>query len=106
MVVLTSKSLEGTPGVLLDALALGKPIVTTNVGGVPEVIENGESGLIVPIGDAEALGHSIARLLQNPVLAAKLSAGAAARAPMFSIENTVSRTIAVYRELLDERMPA
>ena len=45
VVVLTSKSLEGTPGVLLDALALGKPIVATNVGGVPEVIEDGVSGL-------------------------------------------------------------
>ena len=106
VVVLTSKSLEGTPGVLLDALALGKPIVTTDVGGVPEVIENGVSGLIVPIGNGEALGRSIARVLQDPVLAATLSAGAVARAPMFSIENTVNRTIEVYRELLGERVPA
>jgi glycosyltransferase involved in cell wall biosynthesis len=100
--VLTSKSLEGTPGVLLDALALGKPIVATNVGGVPEVIEDGTSGLVAPIGDADALGHSIARVLREPALAAHLSAGAKARAPMFSIENTVSRTMEVYRELLAE----
>jgi glycosyltransferase involved in cell wall biosynthesis len=102
VVVLTSKSLEGTPGVLLDALSLGKPIVTTSVGGVPEVIEHDVSGLIVPIGDADALGHSIARVLCEPALAARLSAGALARAPMFSIENTVSRTMDVYRELLAE----
>ena len=101
VVVLTSKSLEGTPGVLLDALALGKPIVATNVGGVPEVIEHDVSGLIVPIGDADALGKAIVRVLRDPALAARLSAGAKARAPMFSIENTVDRTMEVYRELLD-----
>jgi glycosyltransferase involved in cell wall biosynthesis len=104
VVVLTSKSLEGTPGVLLDALALGKPIVTTNAGGVPEVIEDGVSGLIVPAGDAEALGRAIARVLRDPAVAARLSAGATARAPMFSIENTVRRTMDVYRELLGERV--
>jgi glycosyltransferase involved in cell wall biosynthesis len=100
VVVLTSKSLEGTPGVLLDALALGKPIVTTNVGGVPEVIEDGVSGLILPIGDAAALGRAIARVLRDASLADRLSAGARARAPKFSIENTVNSTMSVYRELL------
>lgn len=102
VVVLTSKSLEGTPGVLLDALALGKPIVTTNVGGVPEVIEHDVSGLIVPIGDADAIGRAIARVLLDAPLAARLSAGARTRAPKFSIENTVNGTMDVYRELLAE----
>jgi glycosyltransferase involved in cell wall biosynthesis len=106
VVVLTSRSLEGTPGVLLDALALAKPIVATNVGGVPEVIEDGVSGLIVPIGDADALGQAITRVLREPALAAALSAGAKARAPLFSIETTVSRTLDVYRELLGDRVPA
>ncbi|HMI58988.1 MAG TPA: glycosyltransferase family 4 protein [Gemmatimonadaceae bacterium] len=100
VVVLTSKSLEGTPGVLLDALALGKPIVMTNVCGVPEVIKDGVSGLMVGIGDVDALGRAIARVLLDPALAARLSAGAIARAPTFSIENTVDRTMDVYRELL------
>ncbi len=103
VVVLTSKSLEGTPGVLLDALAQGIPIVATDVGGVPEVIEDGVSGLILPIGDAEAIGRAIARVLLDQVLASRLSAGASARAPLFSIENTVDGTMAVYRELLSER---
>jgi glycosyltransferase involved in cell wall biosynthesis len=102
VVVLTSKSLEGTPGVLLDALALGKPIVATNVGGVPEVIEHEVSGIVVDIGDANAIGRSIARVLCDPALAARLSAGAIARAPTFSIENTIDRTMDVYRELLAE----
>jgi glycosyltransferase involved in cell wall biosynthesis len=109
VVVLTSKSLEGTPGVLLDALVLGKPIVATSVGGVPEVIENGVSGLIEPVGDASGIGAAIARVLRDRSLAARLSAGARARAPMFSIERTVDRTMDIYRELLAEpanRSPA
>ena len=102
VVVLTSRSLEGTPGVLLDALVLGKPIVATNVGGVPEVIEDGSSGLIVPVGDADAIGAAIARVLLDASLAARLREGARERAPMFSIERTVSRTMEIYRELLEE----
>ncbi|HEY8309656.1 MAG TPA: glycosyltransferase family 4 protein [Gemmatimonadaceae bacterium] len=101
VVVLTSRSLEGTPGVLLDALVLGKPIVATNVGGVPEVIENACSGLILPIGDAEALGRSIARVVIDRALAHRLSVGARARAGLFAIERTIERTIDIYRELLD-----
>jgi glycosyltransferase involved in cell wall biosynthesis len=101
VVVLTSRNLEGTPGVLIDALALGKPIVCTRVGGVPEVIEDGVSGLILPIGHAEAIGGAIARVILDPALASRLSAGALARAPMFSIEHTVDRTIDVYRELVE-----
>ncbi len=100
VVVLSSRSLEGTPGVLLDALALGKPIVATNVGGVPEVIENGRSGLLVPIGDEEALGEAIARVVGDRELSNRLAAGARARAPLFTIERTVDRTMEIYRELL------
>jgi glycosyltransferase involved in cell wall biosynthesis len=102
VVVLSSQGLEGTPGVLLDALALGKPIVATNVGGVPEVIENGLSGLLVPVGDDEALGAAIALVLCDRELSNRLSAGARARASLFSIERTVDRTMDIYRELLEE----
>ena len=86
----------------MSASACGPVTSATTVGGVPEVIEDGVSGLIVDIGDAEALGHAIARVLRDPALAARLSAGAIARAPTFSIENTVDRTMDVYRELLAE----
>ncbi|HEY9514436.1 MAG TPA: glycosyltransferase family 4 protein, partial [Gemmatimonadaceae bacterium] len=61
-----SSTLEGTPGVLIDALALGRPIAATAAGGVPEVVHDGESGLLTPVGDAEALGRSIARILRDP----------------------------------------
>lgn len=96
---LTSRS-EGTPGVLIDALALARPIVATAAGGIPEVVIDGESGLLAPVGDAAALGSCIARILHDPVLAARLSDGACARAREFTIDRTVERTIAIYERLL------
>ncbi len=99
-VVCLSSATEGTPGVLLDALALGRPIAATAAGGVSEVVENGISGLLTPVGDANALGESIARILLDPALAAQLSAAALGRARLFSIDRTVERTIAVYERIL------
>lgn len=96
---LTSRS-EGTPGVLIDALALARPIVATAVGGIPEVVVDGESGLLAPMGDATALGAHIADILQDPILAARLSDGARARAGEFTIDRTVERTIEIYERLL------
>ncbi len=99
-VVCLSSATEGTPGVLLDALALGRPIAATAAGGVSEVVEDGMSGLLTPVGDADALGASIARILLDPELAAQLSAAARSRARLFSIDRTVERTIAVYERTL------
>jgi glycosyltransferase involved in cell wall biosynthesis len=70
-------NLDGLPTVLLEAMAMGKPIVATNVGGVPLVIEDGVNGLLCPPGDAEALGQTIAVLLKDPILRTEL--GRAAR---------------------------
>lgn len=95
-----SSTLEGTPGVLLDALALGRPIAATSAGGVAEVVEDSVSGLLTPVGDAAALGASIARILLDPALAARLSAAARSRALEFSIDRTVERTIAAYERTL------
>ncbi|HEY9479641.1 MAG TPA: glycosyltransferase family 4 protein [Gemmatimonadaceae bacterium] len=100
-----SSTLEGTPGVLLDALALGRPIAATAAGGVPEVVEDGVSGLLTPIGDPHSLGGSIARILLDPALAARLSDAARERAQEFSIERTVERTIAAYQRALSAAGP-
>lgn len=97
-----SSTLEGTPGVLLDALALGRPVAATAAGGVPEVVEDGVSGLLTQVGDPDLLGGSIARILIDPALAARLSAAAVERARHFSIDVTVERTIAAYERTLSE----
>jgi glycosyltransferase involved in cell wall biosynthesis len=99
-VVTLSSTAEGIAGVLIDAISLGKPVAATRTGGVPEVIVDRECGLLVPVGDAKALGEAIARLLTDRALARRLGEAGLARAPEFSIERTVERTIAVYRRLL------
>jgi glycosyltransferase involved in cell wall biosynthesis len=96
-----SSTLEGTPGVLLDALALGRPIAATAAGGVAEIVQDGVSGLLTPVGDPELLGGSIARILLDPALAARMSTAARARAQHFSIDETVDRTIAAYERTLN-----
>ena len=95
-----SSSEEGMGSVLLDALAFGLPIAATQAGGIPEVIIDGESGLLAPVGDAMVLGDSIARLLMDDALRARLATNARARAVHFSVERMTNRTVAVYEDAL------
>ena len=64
---------EGIPVVLMEAMAMGIPCVATRIMGIPELIDNGVSGLLVPPADAEALADAIARLLSGPELVARLT---------------------------------
>lgn len=67
---------DGVPNSLLEAMAAGLPAVATDAGGLPEAVENGRTGLVVPQGDAGALAAAIARLEGDAALCARLSAGA------------------------------
>jgi len=73
--VLSSHS-EGMPNTVLEAMAAARPVVATAVGDVPAVVRDGVTGLLVPAGNAEALGAAIARVLKDPTLAANLGAAA------------------------------
>jgi glycosyltransferase involved in cell wall biosynthesis len=64
---------EGFPWVLLEAMAAEVPIVATAVGAVPEILENGSSGIIVPPGDIQKLSDAIVKLLRNPEIRAKFA---------------------------------
>ncbi|MDQ6828429.1 MAG: glycosyltransferase family 4 protein [Gemmatimonadota bacterium] len=99
-VVTLSSREEGMGSVLLDACQLGKPIAATRAGGIPDVISDGKSGLLVPIEDSAALGAAIARLILEHDLAAHVAAGARARAPELSIERMAAKTAAVYEDVL------
>jgi glycosyltransferase involved in cell wall biosynthesis len=74
--VLPSHS-EGSPNVVLEAMAAGVPIAATAVGGVPETVHHEQSALLVPAHDSKALAEAIARLLSNQNLAVRLAAEAA-----------------------------
>jgi glycosyltransferase involved in cell wall biosynthesis len=74
--ILTS-AWENLPHSILEALAVGTPVIATAVGGVPEVVRDGENGLLVPSGNVEAIAAAIDRLCANPTLRASLAAAAA-----------------------------
>ncbi len=75
-VVLTSLW-ENLPHTVLEALAVGTPVVATAVGGVPEVVRDGENGLLVPAGSSEAMARAINRIVDDRALRERLQAAAA-----------------------------
>jgi glycosyltransferase involved in cell wall biosynthesis len=92
---------EGLGTAVLDALAVGKPVVATHSGGIPEMITNGENGLLVPAKNPSALADAISEMLAEPDNAAQM----AARGPelvktRFSIEAMVAGNINVYGRIL------
>ena len=91
---------EGLGTSLLDAMAAGKPIVATNTGGIPEVVVDGETGLLVPPRDHEAMADAIVRLMKEPDLRARMAAAGLARVRKhFSAERMVEQTLRVYRRV-------
>ncbi|MCO6451738.1 MAG: glycosyltransferase family 4 protein [Caldilineales bacterium] len=83
---LNTSAIDNLPLTLIEAAASGLPIVTTDAGAIPDLIENGETGLLAPVGDVEALSAAILRLLHDAELARKLSINGRANAERFSWE--------------------
>ncbi len=86
--------------VVLEALALGVPVVAVNQAGPAEIIEDGRSGLLVAPEDPAALAEAVVRLLQDDELREGLSDGARIRAGHYSISHTAARVLELYREVL------
>jgi glycosyltransferase involved in cell wall biosynthesis len=95
---------EGFGLVLLEAMAAGRPIVASRVATIPEVVVDGETGLLVPAGDPLALAEALAQLADQPALATRFGeAGRERLRRQFSIEKMVGDTELLYRELVDDR---
>jgi glycosyltransferase involved in cell wall biosynthesis len=100
---LPSVKREGLPRSVIEAMAYRVPPIVTNSGGSPELVEDGESGLIVPIRDAQAIADAIEKLYRDPQYRKKLGEGARERiASNFRNEDTVTKIIAVYRDLVPD----
>lgn len=100
VVALTSNN-EGTPVSLIEALAAGRAVVATDVGGVRDVLENGRLGLLVPPGDADALAGALGRLLDDESLRASLGAAGMSSVPArFGSPRLVADMKQLYDELV------
>jgi glycosyltransferase involved in cell wall biosynthesis len=104
LVVNCPKSREGLSVIALEAMASGLPVVATDVGGIPEIVRDGETGLLVPPDDPAALARAVTTLLSDAALASRLAdAGARLVREELSVDKMVERTETLYRDVLRER---
>ena len=92
------------PNVLLEAMAAEKAVIATEVGAVPEVVVHGETGILVPAEDSDALADAIRYLLQDKLKAKKMGeAGRVRVEEHFTVRKMIERTENLYQELLEEK---
>lgn len=103
LVVMPSMFGEGLPYAAIEAIAAGRAVVAFPTAGIPEVVPDDQAGLLVPIGDIDALSEALSRLLLDDTLRARLEAGAARHARQFGLEQHVDELVATYRELAETR---
>jgi glycosyltransferase involved in cell wall biosynthesis len=105
-VVALPSHLEGLPLVLLEAMAQARPVVATRVGGTPEVVADGETGILVDAGDVDALADALRSVLGDPTRARTLGEAGRTRAvERFSRAAMVERVLGVYDEVVRGRRP-
>jgi len=96
---------EGVPIAILEAMAMAKPVVATEVGGIPEIVVNGETGILVPPQNPKLLAEAIIALLQNRERAEAMGRAGRERVERcFTVERMVQQTEALYEELIKEKM--
>ncbi len=94
---------EGLGTAILDAMALGKPVVATRAGGIPEVVEDGVTGLLVPPQDSAALARALCHVLQHPEQGRAFGEAGRKRVERhFTAARMAAQTLHVYQQLLDE----
>jgi glycosyltransferase involved in cell wall biosynthesis len=94
---------EGFSLAILEAMAAGKPVIATRSGGPEELLEDGVSGILVPVQDPQSLAVALRSLLEDRETAAFLGKAAAERALLFGLDKTARQTEAVYETLLAGR---
>lgn len=97
---------EGLGTSVLDAFLARVPVVATQVGGIPEMVISGQTGLLTPTGDSTALAAHIESLLANPALRETLVKGAQEKVTEFSKERMAARTLAIYHDIIRDKLLA
>ncbi len=82
-IFLNTTNVDNTPVSVMEAMVCGLCIVSTNVGGVPDLVDDGQNGLLVPPADSAAMAAGVLRILDDPTLAARLSGNARLKAELF-----------------------
>lgn len=91
---------EGMGSILTDAMQFGLPVVATRVGGIPEVVIDGETGILVPVGDHDALAAAFVKLYADRELFQKMAAASRRRAQNYESSLMAKRYLELYRKLL------
>jgi len=103
-VVICASRNEGTPVALIEAMAAGIPVLSTDVGGVADLVTHEETGWLVPSGDPDAMASAIRRLLSDRILGARLAAaGQVAALDRHDVARLISRVEALYADVLAKK---
>lgn len=94
---------EGMGRVLVEAMALGKPVVASNVGGIPDLVIHGKNGCLVPPGDAQSLSAAISDLIEDPERGRKMGENGKKRAIDYSADSMVQKIDQLYRTMLQQK---
>lgn len=97
--------LEGLGTSILDAQAVGLPVVACRTGGIPEIVYDGENGCLVPPRDSDALAYAISDLVDHPEKRKAYGEKALETVQSFSIEQTVEKNISLYKQILSHKIP-
>jgi glycosyltransferase involved in cell wall biosynthesis len=100
LAVVPSRWPDPCPLVVLEAMAAGKPVIASRIGGIPDLVADGTTGLLVPPEDASGLRASIERLLSDGELRARMGQAALERAKTYSATTLVPQIESVYREVI------
>lgn len=98
-VFVLNSSYEGLPHAILEAMMLGTPVIATRIGGNPELIEDGKTGLLIPLGDEEALHSALKQVEHNPAAARTRAEAGKLRVQNFSVPTMLAKTAAVLKNL-------
>lgn len=93
---------DNMPISVLEALASGVPVVSTNVGGIPYLVDHGKTALLVPVRDAEAMAEAVLALLSDPSLAKRIRAAGLESIQQYTWPNVRDRLLHVYEQVLVE----